>query len=54
MIIKGDFIFKEVFLIVGWVPIWEVIEIEFFTELKEKGKRRILRKILESNFVTKN
>lgn len=26
-IIKNNFIFKEVFLIVGWVPIWEVIEI---------------------------
>lgn len=47
--IKGN-IFKEVFLIIGWVPIWEVIDIELFTDIKERRKRKVLKKLLESSF----
>lgn len=46
-----DFIFKEVFIIIGWVPIWEVMEIELLTDIKEKRKRRIIKKLLDSNFI---
>ena len=46
-------IFKEVFLIIGWVPIWEAINIELFTDIKEKRKRKILKKILQSNIEIK-
>lgn len=49
-IIKDDFIFKEVFIIIGWVPIWEVMEIELFTDIKERRKRRVIRKLLDSEF----
>lgn len=49
-IIKDGFIFKEVFLIIGWVPIWEVIEIELFTDVEERRIRKILKKLLESDF----
>lgn len=49
-IIKDGFIFKEVFLIIGWVPIWEVIEIEMFTDVEERRTRKILKKLLESEF----
>lgn len=43
-----DSILKEVFIIIGWFPIWEVMDIEFFTDVKEKRKRSIINKLLES------
>lgn len=49
-IIKDNFVFKEVFLIIGWVPIWEVIEIELFTDVEERRKRKIIKKLLASDF----
>lgn len=49
-VIKEGFIFKEVFLIVGWVPIWEVIDIELFHDVKEKRKRNVLKKLLTSDY----
>lgn len=49
-IIQGVGVFKEVFLIIGWVPIWEAVDIELFSDVKEKRKRMILKKLLEGNF----
>ena len=49
-IIREGFIFKEVFLIIGWVPIWEAIDIELFSDVKEKRKRIVLKKLSVSNF----
>ena len=49
-IIKEDFIFHEVFLIIGWVPIWEVIDIELFHDVKERRKRKVIKKLLDSDF----
>ena len=49
-IIQGMFVFDEVFLIIGWVPIWEAVDIELFSDVKEKKKRKILKKILEGKF----
>lgn len=49
-IIKDNFVFKEVFLIIGWLPIWEVIEIELFTDVEERRKRKIIKKLLASDF----
>lgn len=46
-LMKEGFIFQEVFLIIGWVPIWEAIEIELFTDVKEKRKRQVLKKLLD-------
>lgn len=43
-----DSILKEVFIIIGWFPVWEAMDIEFFTDVKEKRKRRIINKLLES------
>lgn len=37
-------IFKEIILIGGWVLIWEMIELEIFSDVKEKRKRIILKK----------
>lgn len=49
-IIKNNFVFQEVFLIIGWVPIWEAINIELFNDIKDKRRRKILKKLLLSNF----
>ena len=48
------FIFKEIILIGGWVLIWEMIELEIFSDVKEKRKRIILKKILNSEFIENN
>ena len=47
-------IFKEIILIGGWVLIWEMIELEIFSDVKEKRKRIILKKILNSEFIENN
>lgn len=49
-IISGNKIFGEVFLIIGWVPIWELAEIELFTDVNEKRKRKNIRRLLKSEF----
>jgi hypothetical protein len=50
VIIKDNFVFREVVLIIGWVPIWAAIEIELFTDAVERRKRKIIKKLLESDF----
>ena len=49
-LIEGT-ILKEIFLIGGWVFIWEFIEIEIFTDTKGLSKRRLLKKILNSQMI---
>lgn len=44
--VSDNFIFKELLIIIGWVPIWRVIEIELFNDTKEMRKRKILKKLL--------
>ena len=44
----NDAIFGEVLIVIGWFPIWEALDIEFFTDVKEKRKRSIINKLLES------
>lgn len=43
-------IFKEIILIGAWVLIWEMIELELFSDTQEKKKRIILKKLLDSEF----
>ncbi len=45
---ENSFLINEVFLIIGWVSIWEVIDIALFKDTKERRKREILKKILMS------
>ncbi len=40
-------LWKEVFLIGGWVPIWEMIDLELFHDVREKRKRNILKKLMQ-------
>ena len=50
-IVAIDFIFSELFIIIGWVPIWEAIDIELFKDSKNKRKRIIIKKILDSEII---
>ena len=42
---------KEIVLITGWVPIWEMIEVELFSDVYGRKNRRIIRKLLKSEIV---
>ena len=44
-------ILKEVLLICGWVPIWEMFKIELFPDAQGRVKRRVLRRLMHSEIV---
>lgn len=46
--INTDNILHEVIIIAGWVPIWESIDLELFTDAKEKRRRKILKKLMSA------
>lgn len=52
--IGGSGIWKEIFLISGWVPIWEMIEVELFPDAYGRRKRKIINKLLKSEIIEKN
>lgn len=47
-------ILKELILIGGWVLIWEMIEIEIISDMNIFKRRRVLKKLLNSEFIEKN
>lgn len=49
-IIKSN-IFKEIVLIGGWVLIWYMIELEIFSDNELRVKRKLLKKLLNSEFI---
>ena len=51
--INNEVIWKEILLITGWVPIWEVIDLELFSNTKGKGKIKIINKLLNSEIIQK-
>ena len=50
-IINNDSIWKEILLITGWVPIWEVVDILLFSDTTGKGKRKIIKKLYECEII---
>lgn len=52
-LINDETIWKEILLIIGWVPIWEAVDIELFSDIKSKRKKRIIKKLLNSEIVQK-
>jgi len=52
--IRADVIWKEILLISGWVPIWEMVKIELFPDIEGRIKRRVIKKLLESEIIEKN
>ena len=47
-------IWKEILLITGWVPIWEMIEVQLFPDMEGSKKRRIIDRILRSEITERN
>lgn len=47
-LMSEHFIWKEVVLIIGWVPIWEVIDIELFNDSKNRKTKKVIEKLLNS------
>ncbi len=52
-ILNEEALFEELFLIGGWVLIWQTVEIEFFRDTANIKKRRILKKLINSQIVEK-
>ena len=48
--IDEGFIWKEILVIIGWVPIWEMIDIELFKEIKNRRTKKIIEKLIKSEF----
>ncbi len=44
---------QELFLIGGWVLIWQTVEIEFFRDIDNKRKRKLLKKLINSKIIEK-
>ena len=53
MLIKENVIWKEILLIGGWVPIWETIDLELFSDAEGKRKRMILNQLIKSEIEEK-
>lgn len=51
MLISKKGIWKEILLISGWVPIWEMIEMELFPDAEARIRRKIIKRLLESDIV---
>ena len=43
-LIKDETIWKEILVITGWVPIWEMIEMELFPDAAGRKERRVIKK----------
>ncbi len=42
---------KELLLIATWVPIWEMIDLEIFSDHDERKRRKVLKKLLKSEII---
>ena len=51
--IQENGIWKEILLISGWVPIWEMVKIELFPDVQGRIRRRFIKKLLKSNIIEK-
>lgn len=53
-LIKSNVVWREIILITGWVPIWKMIEVEILPDVAARRKRKIINKILSSEFIEKD
>ncbi len=49
--ISDENILKEILLLAGWVPLWEMIDLEIFSDHDERKKRKVLKKLLSSEII---
>ena len=52
-ILNDRALLEELFLIGGWVLIWQTVEIEFFRDIDNKRKRKLLKKLINSKIIEK-
>jgi len=52
-LLKDNIILNEIIIIGAWVLIWESIDLELFSETKQRGRRKILKRILKSEIIEK-
>lgn len=52
-LIEKQMLFKELLLITGWVPIWELVKIELISDMEGRKRRIIIKKLLESEIIEK-
>ena len=52
--LEQGLLWKEVMVIGGWVPIWELVRIELFDESKIRKTKKILKKLIKSEFKVEN
>lgn len=45
-LLKDSIILNEIVIIGAWVLIWESIDLELFSDTKQRGRRKILKRIL--------
>lgn len=50
-LIPEEGIWKEILLISGWVPIWEMIEMELFPDAEGRIRRKIIKRLLTSEII---
>ena len=41
-----DVVFSEVILIAGWVLVWATVELEIFSDVASRKKKRVIKKLL--------
>lgn len=46
-------VLEEILVIAGWVPMWEMIDLEIFNDHDERKKRKVLKRLLNSEIVEK-
>ena len=49
--VPEDLFWKEVLVIIGWVPIWEMFEVELFPDAKERKRRKAIKRLLKCQIV---
>ena len=52
-LISETSIWKEVILIIGWVPIWEMVDLELFKDFRGIKEKKIITRLLSSKIVEK-
>ena len=52
-ILNDKALIEELFLIGGWVLIWQTVEIEFFGDTLNHKKRKLLKKLITSEIIEK-
>ena len=52
-ILNDRALIEELFLIGGWVLIWQTVEIEFFKDTSNHKKRKLLKKLITSEIIEK-